>query len=56
MELWSLETKDNTPNKLTPDKFSRETGKSLSKEIKSKIGEMPGVNSGALESNTQPGF
>lgn len=56
MKLWRSETNDNTPGNLTPDKFSRETGKSLSKEIKTKNGEMPGLNSGALEVNTQPGF
>ena len=56
MELWRLETKDNTPDNLTPDKFSRDTGQRLGKEFKTENGEMPGVGSGALDSNTQPGF
>jgi arylsulfatase A-like enzyme len=47
LEHWRSATKDNTPEKLTPDWFDREMGASLDKS-KNFRGEMPGVQSGGL--------
>lgn len=45
---WRRQTRDDTPARLTPDWFDRETGKPLDKEKRVR-GQMPGQQSGAMQ-------
>ncbi|MCB0668016.1 MAG: sulfatase [Saprospiraceae bacterium] len=59
LDIWVSETGDNVPEDLTPDGFDRTTGELLPgipAFNKVPRGEMPGIKSGALSSNSKPGF
>ncbi|MEL6846268.1 MAG: sulfatase/phosphatase domain-containing protein, partial [Bacteroidota bacterium] len=59
LQSWRELTADNSPERLTPDGFDRETG-ALAEGVEAfdKVarGEMPGTKSGGLKAKGQPGF